>query len=292
MLAADAGHIKVLDNLSTGTASDLKHLGPEILIGDINDSELMTGAVRGMDTVIHLAAHTRVVESVQDPTGNFAVNAQGTFNCLQASVRGKVDRFIFASTGGAIMGDQKPPVHEEMVPRPLSPYGAGKLAGEAYCSAFWGSYDLRTVILRFSNVYGPYSYGKASVIARFYKQILRDETLLIYGDGTQTRDFLYIDDLCRAVIAACHRELPWGRPFHIASGIETRISELIRMIESVVDHPLKTSFVPQQKGEIHQNYASIEQARQHLDFAAIEPLHTGLKKTWEWFCSNPKSASS
>ncbi|MFW6163840.1 MAG: NAD-dependent epimerase/dehydratase family protein, partial [Planctomycetota bacterium] len=104
-----------------------------------------------------------------------------------------------ASTGGAIIGDCEPPVHEDMVPRPVSPYGASKLAAEGYCSAFAGSYNMNTVALRFANVYGPYSYHKGSVIAKFFKNILHDEPLTVYGDGTQTRDFVYTGDLCQAI---------------------------------------------------------------------------------------------
>src|SRR5205823_2275190 len=116
--------------------------------------------------------------------------------------RGGLRRFILASTGGAVLGDAVPPVHEGMPARPLSPYGASKLACEGYCSAYYGSYAIPTVALRFSNVYGPYSYLKGSVVPVFFKRILAGEPLVIHGDGAQTRDFLYVDDLCRAIVAA------------------------------------------------------------------------------------------
>jgi UDP-glucose 4-epimerase len=128
------------------------------------------------------------------------VNVLGTFNYLDACRKSNVKRFVFASSG-APLGEQEPPIHEEMVPRPISPYGASKLCGEAYCSAFHGSFGVETVCLRFGNVYGPYSTHKGSVVAKFIKQILERETLTIYGDGSQTRDFIYIDDLIRAVWA-------------------------------------------------------------------------------------------
>src|SRR5437773_1985422 len=120
--------------------------------------------------------------------------------------RGGLRRFILASTGGAVLGDAVPPVHEGMPARPLSPYGASKLACEGYCSAYYGSYAIPTVALRFSNVYGPYSYLKGSVVPVFFKRILAGEPLVIHGDGAQTRDFLYVDDLCRAIVAAAERE--------------------------------------------------------------------------------------
>ncbi len=123
---------------------------------------------------------------------------------------------IFASTGGAILGEQDPPVHEGMVPRPISPYGASKLAGEAYCSAYTGAYGLKTAALRFSNVYGPYSYHKGSVVAQFFRNLLRGEPIVVYGDGEQTRDFLYVADLVEAILLADKTE-PAGEVHSIRS---------------------------------------------------------------------------
>jgi UDP-glucose 4-epimerase len=163
---------------------------------------MVNRAVDGVQAVMHLAAHTNVVESVKTQELNFDNNVQGTFNLLQASVKHEVERFIFASTRGSIVGDVEPPVHEDMAPHPISAYGAGKLAGEGYCSAFWGAYGLKTISLRFSNVYGPISYHKGSVIAKFFRQVQVGQPLTVFGDGEQTRDFLLVEDLCQAVVKA------------------------------------------------------------------------------------------
>src|SRR5262249_41838975 len=147
----------------------------DLIVGDIRDRNLVARAIEGQQGVIHLAAHTRVMESIDNPPLNFDINATGTLNLLVESRIAGVKKFIFASTGGAILGEQTPPVHENMVARPIAPYGASKLTGEAYCSAFWGAYGVNTVALRFSNVYGPFSYHKASVVAQFFKNILQQE---------------------------------------------------------------------------------------------------------------------
>ncbi|MFZ2089991.1 MAG: NAD-dependent epimerase/dehydratase family protein, partial [Desulfobaccales bacterium] len=179
--------IRVLDDLSSGRAQDVANLPVKLVVGDIRDRQVVDEVMAGVQIVVCLAARTGVVPSVMDPSGDMSVNVGGTLNLLEAAVRHRVDRFIFASTGGAIVGEADPPVHEDMPPSPLSPYGAGKLAGEGYCSAFWGSYGLKTVPLRFSNIYGPFSYHKGSVIAQFFRQIMAQEELTIFGDGEQTR---------------------------------------------------------------------------------------------------------
>src|ERR1700761_4783444 len=200
--------VRVLDHLSLGKREDVAPLGVELQVGDIRDTKTVAKACEGIETVVHLAGHTRVLESLSDPALNFEINAAGTFNVLEASRRAGVQKVIFASTGGAILGEQVQPVHEGMLPRPISPYGASKLAGEAYCSAFFGSYGLNTVALRFSNVYGPYSYHKGSVVAAFFRNLRQKEPIVIYGDGEQTRDFVYVGDLVKAILLADSTNTP------------------------------------------------------------------------------------
>jgi UDP-glucose 4-epimerase len=287
-LTATAGHIRVIDNLSMGRAADLDGLGVELQVGDIRDGEAVARAMAGMDVVVHLAAHTRVIESIEDPWENFEVNARGTLVCLSAARAAGVGRFVMASTGGAIVGDRQPPVHEDMGARPLAPYGASKLAGEGYCSAYWGSYGLPTVALRFTNVYGPYSYAKASAVAKFMKQILRGEILTVFGDGTQTRDFLFVDDLCRAVVAACERTVPFGRPYQIASGVETPLLALIEMLRTLAGPAgVRVRFAQARPGEVARSFGSFEDARRFLGYEPTMPLRDGLARTWEWFQALP-----
>ncbi len=284
-LAALDIHIRVLDNLSAGSRDDLAGLPVEFIQGDIRDTKVVDQAVQGSEVVIHLAAHTNVMESIKAPELNLATNVQGTFNLLQASVKHGVRRFMFASTGGAIVGDVIPPVHEEMAPHPISPYGAGKLAGEGYCAVFWASYGLETICLRFSNVYGPCSYHKASVVAKFLRQVRLRQPLTIFGNGVQTRDFLYVEDLCRAVLQALDAPLPFGQAIQLGSGTEISINHLVDVLRQVVGErgfpPVK--YAPARQGEVWRNYVSLGRAQQYLGFSPATELETGLQKTWEWF---------
>ena len=284
-LASHGARVRVLDSLSLGRREDIDPLGAELLVGDIRDESIASKACQGIDVVIHLAAHTRVIESVTNPELNFEVNAKGTLNMLLAARDAGVKKFIFASTGGAILGEQEPPVHEQMVARPISPYGAGKLAGEAYCSAFSGAYGLNTIALRFSNVYGPYSYHKGSVVAQFFKNLIQREPLIIYGDGQQTRDFLYVDDLVDAVLLADKAEIG-AEVFQIASGRETSIRDLISAMKtSVPEFKAEIRYETARAGEISRNYADIAKARQMLGYDPKMRLEDGLRNTWDWFLS-------
>jgi UDP-glucose 4-epimerase len=284
VLQPEAAHIRVLDDLSLGRREDLAGADVDLVQADIRDRDAVRRALRGIDRVVHLAAHTRVVESLEAPARNFEVNVAGTFALLEEVRRSEVTTFIFASTGGAIMGEQAPPVHEGMVPRPLAPYGASKLCGEAYCSAFAGSFGLRTVSLRFSNIYGPLSWHKGSVIARFFRQILAEQPLVIYGDGNQTRDFLYVEDLCQGIRLAGEYEGPGGEVFHVASGRECSLNELLAaMAATVAPHRLDVRHAPARAGEVSRNFASIAKATTVLGFAPKVELAEGLARTWRWF---------
>lgn len=290
-LAAQGVHVRILDNLSLGRREYVEPYEVEVLVGDVRDPAAVAKAVKGVEAVIHLAAHTRVMDSISDPLLNFEINAVGTLNVLQASRNAGVRSFIFASTGGAILGEQEPPVHEEMVPRPISPYGASKLAGEAYCSAFHGSFDLNTVALRFSNVYGPHSYHKGSVVAHFIKQALRGEPLVIYGDGEQTRDFLYVEDLADAIsaCAAAGANGASGQVFQMGAGRGTTINEIatkIKKLASVVGLDVPISYQPARKGEIYRNYADIRKAMSMLGYRPKTNLDDGIQNTWNWFREN------
>jgi UDP-glucose 4-epimerase len=282
-LAARGASVRVLDDLSLGKREDVEPLGVDLQVGDIRDTEAAAKACRGIDVVVHLAGHTRVLESLSHPALNFEINAAGTFNVLEACRRAGVQKVIFASTGGAILGEQEQPVHERMLPRPISPYGASKLAGEAYCSAFFGSYGLNTVALRFSNVYGPYSYHKGSVVAAFFRNLRQNEPIVIYGDGEQTRDFVYVGDLVDAILLADKTNTP-GEVFQIASGRETSLRTLVETMQSALPElAFNIRYEPARTGEVLRNYASIEKARRLLDFDPKTNLGDGLRKTWDWF---------
>lgn len=285
MLADKNCKIKVLDNLSVGKKENLAQDDIELIVGDIRDEELIKKVTKGIDVIVHLAAHTNVIESIENPQLDFNINVVGTFNLLRNAVSSQsVETFIFASSNAAV-GEQTPPITEEAIPAPISPYGASKLACEAYCSVFAGSYGLRTVSLRFANAYGPYSTHKTSVAARFIGNVLQDKPLLIYGDGGQTRDFVYVDDICRAIILALENDRAIG-VFQIGTGIETKIIDLAKKIAAISGKNNEIIFVPSKKGEILRNYSDIAKAREILSFNPTVHLDIGLRKTYLWFENN------
>ena len=225
--------IVVLDNLSLGRKEYLEPYRVRVLAGDICNPAIVNEALAGVSTVVHLAADTRVIESIQNPRLNFEVNVIGTFNLIEAAKKAGIEQFVFASTGGAIVGQVDPPVHEQIPPRPISPYGASKLAAEGYLSAYFGSYGMKTTALRFSNVYGPRSYHKGSVVAQFFKNILGGKDISVYGDGTQTRDFVYVDDICRAILLALSTTAG-GQVYQLGSGSPTSVNQLLELIRDTV----------------------------------------------------------
>lgn len=253
-----------------------------IFDADILDAERMIEITSGAFAVAHLAAHTRVVESLKNPTASFETNSQGLFNVLEAVRNNRVERFIFASSNAAA-GDQTPPIHEDMPPKPLSPYGASKLHGEALCSAYFNSYGLKTVALRFANAYGAYSEHKTSVIAEFLRKSLRGDPLTIYGDGNQTRDFINARDIARAIITCLSfpdnkTPQPWGETFQIATGVETRIIDLARLIEKNTGNPIKVNHATARRGEISRNYSDTSKASNILGFKANISFVEGLEQ--------------
>jgi len=278
--------IVVLDNLSTGKREYLNEFDVDFIEGDIRDINLVNQIMKKVDAVIHLAADTRVIDSIENPDYNFDVNVAGTYNLLCSARNHEVEKFVMASTGGALIGTASPPVNEKMVPRPISPYGASKLCGEAYCSAFAGAYGMKTVCLRFSNVYGPRSYHKGSVIAHFFKQILKHVPLIIYGNGEQTRDFIYVDDLCEVIHKALFVQ-DGGQPYQLGTGIETCINELVELFRHCVQntYSLKIENAPARKGEIIRSFSDISRARTDLGFSPSVVLREGLERTWAWFQS-------
>lgn len=276
--------ILVLDNLSLGRKEHIAGFGVDFVEGDIRDRELVRDLAGNVDSIVHLAADTRVMDSIADPDFNFDVNVAGSYNLLRAARQADVKHFVFASTGGAIVGEVAPPVNESMAPHPQSPYGASKLSMEGYCSAFAGSYGMKTVSLRFSNVYGPHSYHKGSVVAAFFKQILKGEPLTVYGDGSQTRDYVFSEDLCSAIAGGLGLETG-GEAIQLGSGWETSLNELISAMREVVGpgYNIDVVYKPFRAGEVRFNYADIGKARRILGYYPKTGLREGLEKTWRWF---------
>ncbi len=273
----------IIDNETLGKREYVEGSGAKVHIGDIRDKDLLVKLMDGVDAVVHLAADTRVMDSIEDPQFNFDVNVVGTFNILTAMREAGVKRIINASTGGAILGEVEPPVNEDMLPNPLSPYGAAKLCAEGYLSAFTGSYGFNAVSLRFSNVYGPRSYHKGSVVAEFFKRILNGEELIVYGDGEQTRDYVYIDDLCDGIVQGLTRDV--SGPYQLGTGRGISINQLIDMMREVAgaDYKVLTRHEPDRAGEILRSYCDISKAQKTLGYDPKMVLEQGLSETWDWF---------
>ena len=301
-LIKEKGHnIRVLDNLTTGTRKDLseacvysevsisniaKFKGIELIVGDILDEDLAVKVVKDADVIIHLAANTGVGPSVENPRADCMANVIGTFNYLEAARINNVPRFVFASSG-APAGEVEPPIHEELPPHPVSPYGASKLAGEGYCSAYCKTFNIQTVMLRFGNVYGPGSLHKSSIVAKFIRQALNKETLEIYGDGAQTRDFIYIDDLINALRLAVTTENIGGEAFQIASNQETTVGEITeKMVKILNQNGINNIDIingETRLGDVKRNYSDTSKAKNRLGWQPTMSQEEGLKRTVEYF---------
>jgi UDP-glucose 4-epimerase len=292
-LLSQGGHsLRILDNLSTGKlANSAKKVSAsiEFIQGDIRDEQLALKAAEDIDVIVHLAGNTGVAPSVEDPFTDCMSNVIGTLNYLEAARRNKVKRFVFASSSAPV-GECVPPIHEKKVPYPVSPYGASKLAGEGYCSAYFRTFNVPTVVLRFSNVYGPYSIHKSSIIPKFIRRALSGEELHIYGDGNQTRDFLYVHDMVRAILQSSEQPEAIGETFQIATGVETSLNRLVETLKGVLQSrglkDLPVVYREPRLGDVLKNYSSIEKARSVLQWSPEMQLVDGLQMTVEWFVDN------
>ncbi len=299
--------IRVLDNLSVGSREDLSSVcrfvetdmkkssqqsrqftgGVQLVAGDIMDDDTCMRCCEGTDIIVHLAANTGVAPSVDNPKADMEANVIGTFNMLEAARRNRVSRFIFASSGAPI-GETEPPIHEEKAPRPVSPYGASKLAGEGYCSAYYRTYGVKTVSLRFGNIYGPGSKHKNSVVAKFIKNALSGKALEVYGDGGQTRDFIYIDDMIEAILLSAKSDMG-GEVFQIATYKETTVNEIAACIKSLFHEEtgrnVSVIHGDARLGDVRRNYSDISKARNILGFRPEYDLERGLRETLRYFIS-------
>ena len=278
--------ITVLDDESLGKREDIDTPIHKFVHADISDADAFEEAGTEFDYVVHLAGSTRVVESVEDPIPVFQSNVVGTFNLLMYCRKYNIKNVIMASTGGAIVGDTEEIIHEELMPKPMAPYGASKLACEGFGHAFSSAYGMHITSARFSNVYGPRSIHKGSVVAHFYKQIIANKTLTVYGDGGQLRDYIFIEDLIKGIYKIF--DYPAAGVFQLSTGKPTTINELIEAIKETVDekYSIDVEYKPARVGEVYKTLFSTEKAAKELDFKATTELPEGLKKTWKWFLDN------
>jgi UDP-glucose 4-epimerase len=281
---SSAYDVVVLDNLSAGQQHPIFPRGVRFTRGDFADKATITECLQGVDTVVHLAALSGVIDSIDDPRPSFEVNVAGSFQLLELARAANVRHIINASTGGALLGEAVPPISEEMAPCPLSPYGASKVAVEGYCSAFTGAYGIPCMTLRFSNVYGPHSAHKKSAIATFIKSIIREEPLVVYGDGTQQRDYLYVDDLVRGIEAALKRQLTGT--YQLGCGQPTTLQTVIGMLDKISRRDFQIRYGKRRSGEVHSTWCNIAKAAREFGYHAPTSLEAGLRSTWTWYVEN------
>ena len=293
-ILAKGDRVRVLDDFSTGRRANLAdapawakagHGAFELLEGDIRDMDACRRAVAGVDYVLHQAAIPSVQRSVLDPAGSNDVNVSGTLNLLVASRDEKVKRFAMASSSSIYGESETLPKVETMAPEPISPYGLQKLAGETYCSIFHRLYGLPAIGLRYFNVFGPRqdpTSEYSAVIPRFITAIKAGAAPTIYGDGEQTRDFSYIDNIVQANFKACEAGPDaHGGAFNIACGERISLNELVGILGSFAGRSVRPVYAPHRPGDIKHSLAGIDKARRLLGYRPEVSVRDGLRKTWD-----------
>ncbi len=285
-LLAEGWSVRVLDNFSSGRSENLASAGDEIdlLRGDIRDADSVARAVRGADVVFHEAAIPSVPQSIADPLETDDVNTRGTLRVLEAAHAAGVRRVVFASSC-AIYGDSEEiPKQEGMAPAPLSPYALQKLTAETYCRLFAQLRGLETVALRYFNVFGPRQNPDseyAAAIPRFIRASLKGESPRIFGDGEQTRDFVYVDDVVSANILAATATEAVGTFVNVASGRETSLNQLIATIAELTGCSAVPVHEAARAGDVRVSLASLDRATSALGYAPMIELREGLRRTME-----------
>jgi UDP-glucose 4-epimerase len=279
-LLARGDDVTVLDDLSSGRRENVPE-GAGLVVADIREGlEAAFGEARP-EVCFHLAAQVDVRVSVEHPAHDAGVNVLGTIAVLEAARRHGT-QVVFSSTGGAIYGECDGPAAEDAQRRPLAPYGVSKLAGEEYLAAYNRLYESGHVSLRYGNVYGPRQdpHGEAGVVAIFLGRLAAGEAPRIFGDGRQTRDYIYAGDVAAATLAAAGRD---GGVFNVGTGIETSVLELYDGCRRVAGSSLEAEQAPARLGELQRSVLDVALAERELGWRAEVPLEEGLRRTWEWF---------
>lgn len=279
--------VVVVDNLSSGKAENLEGLDVSLLEGSITDLELLKKAFFGADWIFHEAAIVSVQKSVDDPMPTNEVNIEGTLKVLTAARDCGAKKLVFASSAAVYGFNPKSPKREDMIPEPASPYAISKIAGEYYCRAFSELYGLKTVCLRYFNVYGPKqdpSSEYSAAIPKFASKLLQNKPPVIYGDGGQTRDFVFVGDVVKANILAAEKDVEGV--FNVASGRATSVNDIVERIKEISGTSLSAIHEEPRKGDIRDSLADISRAEEMLGYSPDYNLEKGLKETLKWFMSS------
>lgn len=271
--------VRIVDNLSTGKRENLPGNTVEFIQGDIRDQATVDAAVKGMDAILHLAAVASVQASIDDPIGTHATNLIGTLNLLEAARKHGTRRFVYASSA-AIYGDtQQLPVSESLTPKPLSPYAADKLAGEHYLDFYGNKFGIRGTAFRFFNIYGPRqdpSSPYSGVISVFVERLRANTQVTIFGDGRQTRDFVYVGDLARILMHSLTDDAMIGKVFNVGRGVECSLLELLDTLERLSKRTIPRRHDAPRVGDIVRSCADVTQLRAALGETPATALQEGL----------------
>ncbi|MCI0697251.1 SDR family oxidoreductase [candidate division KSB1 bacterium] len=285
--------VRVLENFSTGRRQNLAELENkiELIEGDIRDQVIVERAVDGIDYVLHQAALGSVPRSVQDPLTSNDVNVNGTLNLLWAANQARVKRFVMASSSSIYGNTPSLPKDESMLPNPVSPYAVSKLAGERYTLSFHAVYGLPAVVLRYFNVFGPKqdpTSQYAAVIPRFITALMNDQSPIVYGDGEQSRDFTYVDNVVLANLLACTAAATPGHAMNIACGDRYSLNTLLQLLAEIMGKKAQPVYETDRPGDVKHSMASIERAQRLLGFSPAINFKEGLKRTVAWFLQSSR----
>ncbi|HWQ34858.1 MAG TPA: SDR family oxidoreductase [Blastocatellia bacterium] len=290
-LVERGARVRVLDNLLTGKRANLAHLAGKIefIEASITDEEATRRACEGVSIVFHQAAIPSVPRSVKEPRLNHEANVNGTFNVLMAARDAGVKRVVYAASSSAYGETEELPKRETMLPAPLSPYAAAKLVGEYYCQVFTRVYGLETVALRYFNVFGPRqdpSSPYSGVISKFVTSLLNGEAPVIFGDGEQSRDFTYIDNVVDANLRAAEAPAAAGEVMNVAIGERITLNQLLAELQQIIGTNLKAKYAETRAGDVRHSLADITKAQRLLGYTPLVGLAEGLRRTVEWYREN------
>lgn len=296
-LVARGESVRVLDNLATGYLENLGAVKNQIefIQGDLADLETVQKAARAVDVIFHQAALPSVPRSIKNPRASHDANLTGTLNVLIAARDNQVKRVVMASSSSVYGNSPALPKVETFEPAPLSPYAVTKLAGEYYARVFAALYGVSTICLRYFNVFGPRqdpTSQYAGALAKFIACALRGEPYPVYGDGEQSRDFTYIENVVRANLLAALSEMDGAAAVNIAGGARTTLNQIIATLNELTAQNLPTQYGAPRVGDVLHSHADISRARELLGYAPTVDVREGLRRTVEWYARNPEHKSS
>ena len=283
------GHqVTVLDDLSSGKEGNLAHVRGKIDFqkGSITDLNAVRAAVRGADYVVHLAARVSVPRSIEDPIDSNFINIDGTLNVLVAARDAKVKRVVFAASSAAYGDSEVMPKVETMPADPISPYGVTKLVGELYAKVFGRAYGLENACIRYFNVFGPRqdpSSQYSGVLSRFMLAAVKGEHVTIFGDGEQSRDFTFVENVVSETLLACEASGASGLVFNGGTGARITLNEVVKLLSKITGKKIEAKYEAPRKGDILHSQADIALPRKVLGYEPKVSFEEGLKRTWEWY---------